>query len=64
MAKWVRLFKDSTTLVAWLSLLVALVGGLPGLISIKNEFFGTRVDVAYNNSWESLRQTGKSISAN
>ncbi len=56
MRKLAGLFRDSTTLIAWLSLCVALMGGLPGLISIKKEFFGTSVDVAYDKNRSFLAQ--------
>lgn len=46
----------STSLIAWISLMVALLGGVPGIISIKNDLFKTAIKINYdkNNSFIAL----------
>ncbi|MGO9146624.1 MAG: hypothetical protein ACLQDF_09670 [Desulfomonilia bacterium] len=47
---------NSTSLIAWFSLAVALLGGVPGIISIKNDLFKTAIEISYdkNNSFLAL----------
>lgn len=40
-----KLSIKSTSLIAWLSLIVALLGGVPGIISIKNDIFRFKIEV-------------------
>jgi hypothetical protein len=43
-------FRDSTSTIAWLSLVIALVGGIPGAIAIKNDLFKKRVAISYDRN--------------
>lgn len=47
---------NSTSLIAWFSLVIALLGGVPGIISIKNDLFRTAIAISYdkNNSFLAL----------
>ena len=47
MRKFIRGLKNPTV-IAVLSLVIALVGGIPGFLTIKNDLFKARVDVAYD----------------
>ena len=47
MRNFFKMLKNPTV-IALLSLIVALVGGIPGLMSIKRDIFKTRVDVSYD----------------
>jgi hypothetical protein len=39
---------NSSFVIAIISLVIALFGGVPGFLSIKNEFFKTNIDIEYD----------------